>query len=72
MPDPQAEETFKRSKLSRRADGETRALYERLLRLRRELPRETSVDVDAKTVRMRRGNVTLAVDLEAKTVNLHA
>jgi maltooligosyltrehalose trehalohydrolase len=71
VPDPQAEETFVRSKLSRRVDEETRALYERLLRLRRELPRETSVDVDGKTVRMRRGDSTLVVDLDAKTVRLH-
>jgi maltooligosyltrehalose trehalohydrolase len=72
VPDPQAEETFLRSKLSRRVDAETRALYERLLRLRRELPRETAVDVQGKTVTMRRGDARLVVDLDAKTVELHA
>jgi maltooligosyltrehalose trehalohydrolase len=72
VPDPQAEETFLRSKLSRRSDEETRALYERLLRLRRELPRETKVDVEGHVVRMRRGDATLVVDLNAKTVQLHA
>ena len=39
---------------------------------RRELPRETAVEVLGKTVTMRRGAATLVVDLEAKTVDLHA
>ena len=72
VPDPEAQVTFLRSKLSRRVDEETRTLYERLLRLRRELPRETAVDVQGKTVTMRRGGATLVVDLEQKTVDLHA
>src|SRR5919204_462973 len=50
-----------------RVDAETRALYERLLRLRRELPRETSVDVQGKTVTIRRGEARLVVDLDAKS-----
>jgi maltooligosyltrehalose trehalohydrolase len=72
VPDPQAEKTFLRSKLSRRVDAETLALYERLLRLRRDLPRETAVEIDGKVVRMRRGGAELVVDLDAKTVALHA
>jgi maltooligosyltrehalose trehalohydrolase len=71
VPDPQSAETFRRSKLSRQADEETRALYERLLRLRRELPRETEIAVEGDTVRMRRGGVELVADLRAKSVTLN-
>jgi maltooligosyltrehalose trehalohydrolase len=71
VPDPQAVETFLRSKLS---DGrEPDPLYRRLLRLRRELPRELEIveaDDDAKRLRLRRGGATLAVDFAAKTVEL--
>ena len=43
VPDPQDEATFERSKLTPREPEE---LYARLLRLRRELPRELEVEVD--------------------------
>jgi maltooligosyltrehalose trehalohydrolase len=71
VPDPQAEETFLRSKLDRsRADDELRAFYAELLRLRRELPREVEVDVDGSIVRARRGNVELVADFARKAVEL--
>jgi maltooligosyltrehalose trehalohydrolase len=70
VPDPQAEETFLRSKLSRREDCEMRAWYEKLLRLRRELPRELETLVDGKVLRLRRGDVELIADFGAGTVEL--
>ena len=72
VPDPQAEETFLRSKLSRREDPEHRALYERLLRLRRELPRELETHVEGNRLTMRRGRAELVADFDAKTVDLRA
>ena len=71
VPDPQAEETFLRSKLDRsRAGDELRAFYAELLRLRRELPPEVDVDVDGSILRARRGNVALVADFARKTVEL--
>jgi maltooligosyltrehalose trehalohydrolase len=70
VPDPQADETFLRSKLSRRADAVHRAFYERLLRLRRELPRELAARVDGRVLTLRRGDVELVADFGAKTVEL--
>jgi maltooligosyltrehalose trehalohydrolase len=71
VPDPQAVETFLRSKLS---DGrEPDALYRRLLELHRKLPRELEVveaDDDAKRLRLRRGHVELDVDFANTTVAL--
>ena len=75
VPDPQSEETFARSKLDRsHADGELRAFYAELLRLRRELPDELEVDCDeqARTLRLRRGRAELHVDFERMTADLHA
>lgn len=68
VPDPQAVETFERSKLAWITDEETRALYARLLRLRRELPRELETRVEGRTLRLRRGRVELVADFDAKTV----
>jgi maltooligosyltrehalose trehalohydrolase len=61
VPDPQALETFLRSKLHPRAPE---PLYRELLALRRELPRalEAEADEDAKVLRLRRGNATLVAD----------
>ena len=62
VPDPQAVETFLRSKLEPR---EPDPLYRELLALRRELPRELEVveaDEDAKRLRLRRGDVELVAD----------
>jgi maltooligosyltrehalose trehalohydrolase len=67
VPDPQALETFLRSRLDPR---EPDPLYRELLRLRRELPREleTEADDDAKVLRMRRGDVTLVADFGNRRV----
>ncbi len=67
VPDPQAVETFVRSKLRPR---EPDPLYRELLALRRELPREleTEVDEDAKVLRLRRGDATLVADFANRRV----
>jgi maltooligosyltrehalose trehalohydrolase len=71
VPDPQALETFERSKLDRSAaDEELRAFYRELIALRRELPREIEVEVDGSLLRARRGSVELVADFDAKTVEL--
>jgi maltooligosyltrehalose trehalohydrolase len=66
VPDPQAVETFTRSKLTRVADEQVLALYRRLLALRRELPRgdvaAVAFDEDARWLRVRRGDVELAAN----------
>jgi maltooligosyltrehalose trehalohydrolase len=69
VPDPQAVETFLRSKLR---PGEPDPLYRELLALRRELPREleTEVDEEAKVLRLRRGVVTLVADFAERRVEL--
>jgi len=70
VPDPQALATFERSKLSRREDAAVRRLYEDLLRLRRELPREVETRVDGRALHVRRGRAELTVDLAARTWSL--
>ena len=67
VPDPQALETFLRSKLHPR---EPDPLYRELLALRRELPREleAEADEDAKVLRLRRGDATLVADLANRRV----
>jgi maltooligosyltrehalose trehalohydrolase len=73
VPDPQARETFERSKLDRsRADEEVRRFYRELLALRRDLPREVEVEIDepARTLRARRGEVELVADFAKATVEL--
>jgi maltooligosyltrehalose trehalohydrolase len=71
IPDPQAEETFLRSKLDRsHADEETRAFYAELVRLRRELPRETTATPGERSLTLRRGAVELHADFAARTVEL--
>jgi maltooligosyltrehalose trehalohydrolase len=69
VPDPQAVETFLRSKLAPR---EPDPLYRELLELRRSLPREleTEADEDARTLRLRRGGVELLADFRAKQVEI--
>ena len=61
VPDPQGRDSFEASRLSQ---AEPEDLYVRLLRLRRELPRELEVAVDeeARTLALRRGRATLRVD----------
>jgi maltooligosyltrehalose trehalohydrolase len=67
VPDPQAVETFLRSKLRPR---EPDPLYRELLSLRRELPREleTEADDEAKILRLRRGDATLVADFGNRRV----
>src|SRR3954471_12924619 len=65
VPDPQAEETFMRSKLTREGDAALSALYKRLLRARREMPCGRDVDAvhcdpSVPWLRVRRGAFTLA------------
>ncbi len=72
VPDPQDPETYARSRLSWDVDEETRAFYRRLLRLRRELPRETEVEARGELLRLRRGPVELTADFGARTVRLDA
>jgi maltooligosyltrehalose trehalohydrolase len=69
VPDPQSVATFVRSKLSH---GEVDPLFRELLALRRELPREVSVeaDEDAGVLRLRRGGVELVADFGAKQVHI--
>jgi maltooligosyltrehalose trehalohydrolase len=71
VPDPQDAATFERSRLSPR---EPDALVSRLLRLRRELPRELelSFDEDARTLDLRRGRAALHVDFGTFEVELDA
>jgi maltooligosyltrehalose trehalohydrolase len=70
-PDPHAEETFNRSKLSRQEQDGLRALYRELLRLRRETPALRSLDLDAvktqadderATLLVKRGDTLVALN----------
>jgi maltooligosyltrehalose trehalohydrolase len=67
VPDPQALETFLRSKLHPREPDQ---LYRELLALRRELPRELAAEADeeAKILRLRRGDATLVADFGRRRV----
>jgi maltooligosyltrehalose trehalohydrolase len=70
VPDPQDEQTFLRSKLTREGDDRLRALYARLLEFRRELPAgqdADAVDHDAAVpwLRVRRAPFTLACNFAA-------
>jgi maltooligosyltrehalose trehalohydrolase len=69
VPDPQAVETFLRSKLE---PSEPDPLYRELLELRTRLPRELEADADedAKTLRLRRGDVELVADFRTKQVEI--
>ena len=70
VPDPQAEETFLRSRLSRVELPGTRDRYRRLLSLRRSLPREVRTEVEGGRLTVRRGDATLVADFDEKTVAL--
>jgi maltooligosyltrehalose trehalohydrolase len=70
VPDPQARETFERSKLSRLEQPGVRDYYRRLLALRRRLPRDVRVQAEGQTLTIRRGEATLVVDFAAKTAEL--
>jgi maltooligosyltrehalose trehalohydrolase len=71
VPDPQDPATFERSKLDPAAgDPDLRAFYERLLRLRRRLPRALETAVDGRLLRMRRGPVEVTVDFATRAVEV--
>src|SRR5262249_12447211 len=67
-PNPQSPETFARSKLEPR---EPDPLFRRLLALRPQLPRELDVEAQRHRVLLMRGNATLTLDFDARTVQLH-
>ena len=70
MPDPQAVETFLRSKLEPR---EPDPFYRELIALRRTLPRELEIvdaDDDAGRLHLRRGDAHLVADFRAKRVEV--
>jgi maltooligosyltrehalose trehalohydrolase len=69
QPDPQDEETFLRSKLEPRDPD---PLFRELLALRTTLPRELNVEAHDERVTMQRGDATLTLDFQDKTVELHA
>ena len=71
VPDPQARESFDRSRLDRTAaDEELRSFYRELIALRRGLPRQTEATAEGDVVRVRRGSWELVADLAARTVDL--
>jgi maltooligosyltrehalose trehalohydrolase len=73
VPDPQAPQTYARSKLDPSAGDEgLRAFYAELLRLRRELPRavEARADEERRVLRIRRGEVELVADFANLTAEL--
>jgi len=69
VPDPQAEETFLASKLSREGSDDLRELYRELLRLRRTLPKEveTEHDEQERWLLVRRGPVELLANFSDET-----
>jgi maltooligosyltrehalose trehalohydrolase len=67
VPDPQAPETFVRSRISH---PDADPFYAELIRLRRELPRTLDVATEGRVLTMRRGSATLVADFGAKTVEL--
>jgi maltooligosyltrehalose trehalohydrolase len=73
VPDPQAAETFERSKLHPEAeDGELRAFYAELIELRRSLPRDVETDADEakRVLRVRRGDRELVADFANLTAEI--
>ena len=72
VPDPEDEETFLCSKLSRRETPGVRDHYRRLLALRRTLPREVQAEARGPKLTMRRGHAVLVADFDARTVELDA
>jgi len=69
VPDPQDPATFERSKLTRVGGEDVRALYRKLIALRRALPRggeEPEIDFDetARRLRVRRGPFVIACNFD--------
>jgi maltooligosyltrehalose trehalohydrolase len=67
VPDPQALETFVRSRISQ---PDPDPFYAELIQLRRELPRTLEVSSEGRVLTLRRGSATLVADFDAKTVEL--
>jgi maltooligosyltrehalose trehalohydrolase len=67
VPDPQALETFLRSRISLPAPD---PFYAELIRLRRELPRPLDVSHEGRVLTLRRGETALVADFGAKRVEL--
>jgi maltooligosyltrehalose trehalohydrolase len=77
VPDPQDPETFERSKLTREGDPPgLRELYERLLEVRKQLPRadadEIAFDEHAGWLSVRRGPFTLLANFASRDVHVPA
>jgi maltooligosyltrehalose trehalohydrolase len=75
VPDPQAEETFLASKLTRRPDPAVAALTRDLLALRRELPRgdaHAMGDEEARWVRVTRGPYELCLNFAEQPATVPA
>jgi maltooligosyltrehalose trehalohydrolase len=73
VPDPQARETFERSKLHPESgDDELREFYRSLIDTRASLPREVHTEVDeaARVLRVRRGDLELIADFANVTVEV--
>jgi maltooligosyltrehalose trehalohydrolase len=68
VPDPQAYETFARSRITQ---PDADPFYAELIRLRRELPRTLDVSAEGRVLTLRRGAATLVADFDAKTVELN-
>jgi maltooligosyltrehalose trehalohydrolase len=69
VPDPQAPETFERSRLTRREDRRLAALYRDLLALRPQLPpveADIAYDDEARWLRVRRGPFELAMNFASR------
>jgi maltooligosyltrehalose trehalohydrolase len=74
IPDPQAEETFERSKLSGEEDPAIAALYTELLAVRSQLPRGDAdaieFDEDAKWLCVTRGEFQLVCNFSRRTARI--
>ncbi len=67
VPDPQDPATAARSVISHPAAD---PFYAELIELRRSLPRELDVSTQGRVLTLRRGDVTLVADFDARTVEL--
>jgi maltooligosyltrehalose trehalohydrolase len=74
IPDPEAVQTFERSKLTRRRDPEIAELYAALIAARRRLPPgdadQIAFDEDAGWLRVRRGAFELVCNFSSEAVEL--
>ena len=76
IPDPQAIETFERSKLTRQVDPALERLYRALVAVRRELPTgdadAVEFDEDERRLRVRRGQFELVCNFSRRGMTLPA